>query len=173
MISNYVLPIGTMVFSCFFLIFSLALPRANEGIGPGGWPTAVLSLMFILGGALLIRVHKDEKKKSEAAELPSSCGSDKTEKQDVSTENCRPHRHWVVAGVIFLYFFTMQYLGMMIVTPIFIIVMALVLGMRNWIAILMTALLSTAVFIALFANVLSLSLPRGMGIFRSFSSIFY
>lgn len=171
--SNFFLPISTIAFSCFFLIFSLSLPKATEGIGPGGWPTVILTLMLVLGVVLFIRVYKEEKKKKAlAAEFPQPCGAEQV-KGEASTELAHPYRHWLVAGIIFAYLFIIQYVGMMLTTPFFIIAMGKTLGLRGWVKLTIIALLFTTFIIGLFGIVLTLSLPQGVGIFRTFSSLFY
>ena len=160
--ANIRLSIMTIVFSCFFLIFSLALPpsRTTEGIGPGGWPTTILVLMLILGILLLIKGIR-ERNQSTAQE-----------KKDSAPE-VHPFRHWVITGITALFILCIPIFGFVITLPLFLVTVALILGMKRKVSAISFSLISSALFIYLFTHVFQVPLPRGTGIFRSFSLLFY
>lgn len=73
--ANMVLSIIFIVFAGVFLFFSLQLPpsESSDLIGPGAWPTFILSLMLFLSIVLLVRSIMEWKgkavKKPEVTEL--------------------------------------------------------------------------------------------------------
>lgn len=170
MSTNLIFSITTVLFAGFFLIYSWALPRSVENLGPGGWPTMVLLLMFCLAIVLCVKTFREERRKKS---LETKGAEQQAGEEEADLEQCYPYRHWLVAGIILVYLFITQYIGMLIATPIFIFVTAMVLGMRNWVKLIVISLLCTIFIVGLFAIALSLSLPQGMGIFREFNMLFY
>lgn len=170
---NIVFSIMTIIFSSFFLIFSLQLPasKSTEQIGPGGWPNFILSLMLILGIILLIRsIVENKKKKSDLTN-----GNELT---DENVQETKPKqlefitRHWFVVALIVFYFIMMPLLGFFVSTFIFILLITWLLGMKRWIYILITALVSSLTFTFIFATLITLPLPRGVSIFHELSILF-
>ena len=168
--SNFVLPIATIIFAGYFLFVSMQLPKAQEGIGPGGWPSAILIFMLILGVILLVQVYQQEKGKTKGT------ASEQKETKEMENEDATvvvyPYRHWIVFGIMVVYFFLMQYLGMSIVTPFFILAMGRTLGLRNLGRLALFSIITTVVTILL-SNILIIPLPRGVGMFREFNSMLY
>jgi len=83
-----------------------------------------------------------------------------------------PYRQLIVFGIMVVYFFLMQYLGMSIVTPFFILAMGRTLGLRNLGRLALFSIITTVVIILL-SNILIIPLPRGVGMFREFNSMLY
>jgi hypothetical protein len=164
MSSQLIFPVISILFSLFFLILALLLPDSPTGIGPGGWPSVILGLMLTLSVILLYKTIMSQKQENNSKEVTAE------QEHPVPSHS---YRHWLVFGLSFLYFFLMQYIGFILATPIYIIVTARILGMQVWLKLIIIALLSSALITYLFAIMLMLPLPRGMGIFRTFSLLFY
>ena len=161
MLANLILPVAAILFSVVFFLVSLSLPGVNTGMGPGGWPRIILSLMFLLGIILLIKELRLFRKAQGA------------EKETVEEEKSTPYsfRHWLAVGVIILLTLTIKQIGFPLAAMLFIAVMALVLGMRSWKIILSVSLIAAVAISILFMKVLFLPLPEGVGVFEKLSNL--
>ena len=68
----------------------------------------------------------------------------------------------ITMAIIFLYVFSMPYLGYMISTPVFVLGIMLYFGMRNIFALILTPLSLTLFGVLVFNNLLYIFLPRGV-----------
>lgn len=164
---NVILAVVTVIFSSFFLVFSLALPKAERGVGAGFWPTTVLFIMLFLGIFLLVKelvYNKSLVRKQEKREV----------KEQQSKESpLHPFRHWLVAGIMVLAFMAVPYFGFIFTIPVFILAMAKVLGRKKWLEVIVMALLLDIFFVGLCSGLLALELPRGIGLFREISYLIF
>lgn len=85
----------------------------------------------------------------------------------------RNDKHVLVAGLLVLYFLGVQYIGFVLATPVFVIVLARMLGMKKWSILVPASLLFSIFVIYLFPILLSIPLPRGVGIFREINLWIY
>ncbi len=169
--ANVVLSIITIVFSIFFLIQSLKLPfGTSTNIGAGGWPTIILILLLFMGLFLLVKSLVQMKAVKRAGHHEQTVTD---EKESFEPDVVFPYKHWITSIIILLYLIAISVLGFVVATPLFIFIMALIMGMRHWGKLAATSLISSALFIYVFTILLSIPLPRGVGIFRSISLIFY
>lgn len=170
-IANLVLSTITILFSLFFLFQSLKLPFGNAAnIGAGGWPTMILILLLCMGVYLLAKtiVKMKTLQTNNHGELPE-------DKENVILEPkiLFPHKHWSTSGIILLYIIAISYLGFLLATPLFIFGMSLFLGMKGWFKLISVSLLTSISLVYVFIILLSIPLPRGMGVFRQLSLLFY
>jgi len=166
---NYVFPISTILFSAFFLIVSLLNPTSSSThIGPNVWPNIVLTFTLMLGVLQLIKTINEYRKNDRNTEQDSNKeGSKKNE--DIFFRN----KHWIILGTLALYIFLLPYTGFLISTIILVCFFFWLFGMRKKLGIILLSLASDAFFIVLFAHILNITLPRGIGIFETLSFIFY
>ena len=169
--SNLVLPIVTILFSLFFLYASLSIPETIRriGLGPAVWPQAVLFIMLFLGSVLLVKellVNKREKAKKA---LAGEAGQTDAHIKDGEKNT---YVNWCVAAVCCLYFYSMGWLGFVPATFLFVIAMAIILGMRRWGVILLVSCVFTLLIGFVFMRVLNTPLPRGIGIFQTLNLFF-
>lgn len=164
MSNPFIFPILSTLFSLFFLIMALLLPKTPQGIGPGGWPSVILGLMLILSLLLLIKTYRSHQQVGADQEVKEEQGEHVTS---------RSYRHWLVLGISVLYFFLMPYIGFVVATPLYLIAVARLLGMTGWLKIICLSIICSAFFIYLFAITLMLPLPRGLGLFRTLSLLLY
>lgn len=140
----------------FYDTFSIEIVESDE-IGPTAWPRILLIALFTFGIIFLIQSlynFKKESKESEEAQVNYL-------------------KFWSFLIVIILYIPALIYLGFIITTPICILSLALVAGMRKALPLILTPLIGTAVVTFIFPVLLQISLPRGVGFMREVSYFFY
>ncbi|MGE7544403.1 tripartite tricarboxylate transporter TctB family protein [Sporosarcina newyorkensis] len=169
MTANKSLAYITILFSAFFLFFSLRLPFGNlNNIGPGGWPSVILGLLLIMGVILLAKsIYLERHEKKVIA------NQNNEEEQIIEVADNTSKKHLVLAFMLLIYIMGIKYIGFLLATPLFIGILAFTLGMKNWIRLLLTSIIGTAFFIYLFAVLLRIPFPRGIGFFREWSLLFY
>jgi hypothetical protein len=171
MLVERILSIGTIIFASFFLVMSLQFEaRESVVINPGAWPLFLTSMMLLLGIVLTIRNfrnqnnHTTSRKKLVEEENQVIQGED---------ELIYPRNLIFLMATLTIYITILGYLGFILSTILVIMVVTGLFGMNKWINRVVTSILSTAGFIVLFPILLRLPFPRGEGIFRTFSSLFY
>jgi len=133
--------------------------KAIEKIGPEFWPRIVLICLFVL--ALFVFITDLVKRKNETD-------------TDVVVYNDVAKKRLLLGGfLIFSYIILMAFAGFAVLTPLFMAFFMVTLGeTRKWF-IALSSVVFTAVVIIIFSGFFYLAIPRGVGIFRSFSLIFY
>ena len=143
--------IGEIVITAFAIVLETFLWFVSDGIPPasGAYPRALIGLAFVLSLVFLCRcLYK------------------------LRTQGVQPPQEKPVPGsavqisvlcvMISTYFLFMERIGYVIITPLFILVCLLYLGMRNKLVLLLTPLIMTSFTYYLFNNVLFVFLPRGI-----------
>lgn len=148
------------IFSCilYYEAGQFRQLRAIAQIGPDFWPKIILiCLGFFSALAFLFDVFDKS-----------------TKKIDENTPKPQGMKNLILGIVcVFLYISFLEYFGFILLTPVFIIVFMCVLGeKRKWI-IALNCVVLTAGIIVIFSKFFLLAIPRGTGIFRSFSLLFY
>jgi hypothetical protein len=127
--------------------------------GPDFWPRGILLGMIFLSGILLIKsitsLIKHEIKKSSMRNVQE------------------PYRLFLVIAVSFAYAFGMGILGFLLSTILFQVIFLYLLKIKRFLSIILVSLLNTAMLYILFIQVLNMLLPTGVGVFRTFSLLFY
>ena len=166
---DLIFSVSTVILSAFFLFVSIRNPvRYSTFIGPNDWPNIVLTFTLVLGIYYLIKtikqykVSKNEKKENEIKESNSSSGN-----------TFLRNKHWAILIALALYTLLLPYTGYIITTTMLIGFLFWLLGMTNKGIIILLSLASNVFFIVLFAIILKITLPRGIGMFETLSFIFY
>lgn len=168
-----ILSVSTIIFAAFFLVLSLQIEnRANSLIGPGTWPAALMAMMLVLGILLTINVFRKKKEEAPAA-VTDTIPGDEDVMAEYEDEMLYPKKFYYMLGLLVVYIVGLYFIGFILSTVILIAVAALLFGMKKWVNALVTAVVSTAGFIVLFPILLNLPFPRGIGIFRDISQLFY
>ena len=147
-------------FSIFLLFEAVKIPQfgVDTSFGPRLWPRVVLALSAIISGSLLLShllafFRGYERPRSEGMEA-----------------------WWTLflsMVTFFLYTLGMQYLGFLVATPLYMAGFMAVLGMRRWTYIVISSIAVTLTLNILFIQFLFIPLPKGVGIFREVSLLFY
>ncbi len=166
------LSIAIMIFASFFLVMSLQLEsRSSVEIPPGAWPLFLTVMMLILGIVLTVRSFKKPNNKLDH----SSAMKQEETAEDILVEDelVYPKNFIFLFGGLVVYVSLLGYLGFIVATLLVIFGITGLFGMKKWFNRLLTSVLSTAGFIILFPILLQLPFPRGEGIFRTISLLFY
>lgn len=162
---------GNIIFGCIIVIASilllfpaLTLPFMNDNgvLGAGGWPTAILLLLLILGTVLIIRSYREKQNNSEPEPKSSN-----------ATANSNGQKHWKIAFILALFICCIPILGFILSLPLFVVSSVWLLGMHKKINLALTTILTSGFFIYLFIILLQIPFPRGIGIFRELSLLVY
>lgn len=156
-IFNFIL---LVVFS-IFLVMSLGIEdlREVDPLGAAGFPTFILALLVLLLLISLVNTIREYVKER------GSTGDKLTKKQIFM----------VVGLVVLIALFTLLlnvigfFFSVLLLTP----AVLLVLGERKKLVIILLTIFIPIIFTILFGVVLSIPLPRGVGIFLEISRLFY
>lgn len=172
--------IACILFSLGLLPYAIKMPLfRNEIIGPGFWPLVILSLFLVLSIVMLLRSGRFTEVARQAPLKPNHRKSVSMQRDldegtlANQTEKLHPLRHWYVLASTLFYIIAVQFIGFAIATPLFIISTSRSLGVRHWLKSILIALLCSVLIITLFTSLLSVPLPRGIGVFRLLSYFFY
>jgi putative tricarboxylic transport membrane protein len=158
-----------ILFAVFFLAMTPQIVITNGSfiIGPRSWPYILLTLILVLALYGIVKTYVLSKKTTiiEPAD------------HDVEDE---PNRRFfrlsipmVSLGMVIIYVLLLNILGFIISSLLFLYVISLLLGQKNQLNSIIFAVITTGVFVVLFSVLLSIPLPRGLGIFRQLSLLFY
>ena len=158
-----ILAFGVLIFSNSF-----GFPQLQNGALPdaGVWPRAIAILLIVFAALALlsdIREFQAKKNAGAAAEKHSDGYDPNGRKRMIGTV--------IILGLYCIP--GLRYLGFVADTLIGIPVIMLWLGERKWLRIVLVAVIMTAICVAAFCKFMLIPLPRGMGIFRNFSLLFY
>ena len=142
---------GEMVITCVTIIVEIVLWFYSKDIpeASAAYPRALIVLAFVLSvsflGMCLYEVYKKRLDPLEEKPVPEASA-----------------QIIVLCVLICAYFLLMARIGYLIMTPLFILVSMLYLGMRNVLVLLLTPLILTGFTYYVFNNVLFVFLPRGI-----------
>ncbi|MCM3761825.1 tripartite tricarboxylate transporter TctB family protein [Halalkalibacter oceani] len=177
--SNLVISIIGIAFSAFFLYQStiLPIPQRNIIIGPEFWPIILTVAMLIVSVSLLIKTLLSAKKEPAAessVEETALLNEEVAKEVEIDEpEIAYPNRMWMIILAVALYIALVGLVGFIITTVVFLFAASWILGLKKWISLTLTSVLSTAGLVLIFTFFLTLPLPRGVGIFRELSFLFY
>lgn len=159
-----------IAFSLFFLVMSFQIEnRAGDLIAPGSWPAALMIIMLVLSTVLFIKTFSS-KSKGNQVKTANEEAEDLANKDEALVY---PKKFFYLLGALIGYTLLLEYVGFIIDTVVFIFVLSLIFGIKNWTRGLLTGLLATAGAVVLFPILLNTPFPRGVGIFSTFSLLFY
>jgi len=154
-----IIPIILVALSIFLYINTYAFKFTTyEKASPKMWPRGILILLILIS---LVLIGKLLFEKSERV----------AEKEKQS-----PKTKWgmMLAGIFILFFYIllMQYLGYILSTFLFTVCAMFMLGNRNKLHLIAVPIMTTAFIFFIFNYAMYISLPKGIGIFRTFSLMF-
>jgi len=159
-----------IAFSAFFLVMSFQIEnRAGDLIAPGTWPGGLMTIMLILSIILFLRTFS-----SKANQTITKTANEEAE--DLANEDEKlvyPVKFFYLIGALVVYTLLLEYVGFIVDTILFIFVLSLVFGIKKWTSGLVTAVLATGGAVILFPILLNTPFPRGIGIFNTFSLLFF
>jgi putative tricarboxylic transport membrane protein len=155
---------GVVFFASLYLYTIAARYKGHEiygKLGPGFWPKFILIVMMIL--SLWIAVDAFRTRRKTAGEKSSEV---------VKTAGSRI-RFFSALILIIAYFFLMNVIGFIALTPFFLIAFMILLGEKSWPWTIGLSIGMTILIVLAFTQAMYVPLPRGIGIFHDFSVLFY
>jgi hypothetical protein len=153
---------GVIFFASLYLYTIAASYKGHEiygKLGPGFWPKFILISMMILSFLVAIDAFRARKKSTKEKEAVKSAGS--------------RIRFFSALILIIAYFFLMNIVGFIALTPFFLIAFMILLGEKSWSWMIILSVGMTILIILAFTQAMYVPLPRGVGIFHDFSVLFY
>lgn len=170
--ADYIFSTTIILFSTVLLILTFQIPETSSTyiIGPRFWPAFLLIFMLILGVLLLfktfIKDNADKKKNDSEVELAEEVPV------DGEVESRGPFI-FIMITVVIGYILLINVLGFLVSTIVFMYLGNILLGTKNQLTAILTSVIGTLVLLFVFSNLLSIPLPRGMGIFDNLSYFIY
>ncbi|KPK90144.1 MAG: hypothetical protein AMJ94_10135 [Deltaproteobacteria bacterium SM23_61] len=153
----------------FGFMFLQALGLMGKGrpgeIGSGLWPGIALGACILLSLARFLGSLWRGPKESDSPAHPAGESTVEKRKRRITV---------TLSALCFLAFMGLTpYLGFILATLLFIPAFAFFLGERRKTVLLVSPFLLTAIIVAVFVKFISIPFPKGVGIFASFSRLFY
>ena len=144
-------PIGELIVGICMIIVEAVLYIASAEIPEksAAYPKTLIVMAFIFTCAFMVRNVLHIKKEG----LP---------KEKAAGKGGAMLQVIITMVIIFLYIFSMPYLGYVISTPVFVLGIMLYFGMRNILALILTPVCLTLFGQLVFNNLLFIFLPRGV-----------
>jgi putative tricarboxylic transport membrane protein len=154
----------------FAFMFYEALELRGVGrfgeVGSGFWPLLSLGFATILSLIWLIanlRKYSGERQKT----------GDKPPQENAAEAWSSRKKVGLSLACLLCYIIILPWIGFILSTMLFILAFILALDERRKTVLIISPLLITAVIIVVFAKFITISLPKGAGIFAEFSRLFY
>ena len=168
---HMIMSIVILVFGIVFFANSFGFPELQGGALPdaGVWPRIIAALLIVCSVLALI---DDIKKWKKSREIPDSQKPKKEEAEGYDPKG----RVRMIGSVIILGLYSLvglRYMGFVSSTLVVIPAIMLWLGERKWLRIVLLDVIMTILCVFLFCKFMLIPLPRGMGIFRNISLLFY
>jgi putative tricarboxylic transport membrane protein len=162
--SNIIIGIILLIASAFYYSSTTGFPPPSktENLGPAFFPTllaaalAFLSLLLILDSFLFQSTSEKEK---DGAVIQ---GAERLEEDSFGAEEISYTFLFGTIGLSFLYVGLLSFLGYLISTPLFLIILIRLLEYKKWKNIIAASIGLTATLYLLFAVALGVSLPAGI-----------
>jgi hypothetical protein len=150
--------------ACFLFYVATTFPLFEHAdkLGPAFWPKTVLLVVIVLSGTAVIQ------------NTVRAVRNKRQRNQGIIQEE-RGHFKRLALAIFFslVYGFSVPYTGFLLSILVFQVIFLLILKVKNiWILLLYPLALTTFIYL-IFIEVLYIPLPRGQGIFLTFSRFFY
>lgn len=163
-----------IVFSMFFLLVTPQIKSTNTSfiVGPRDWPFILLIGMLGLSVFGIIKNYvKSKMLKTKSIKLGDKGVTREIEQS--KTTIFRLSTPMVSLAAIIIYVILLNGIGFILSTIIFLLGITLLLGQKKILSAAIFSIVTTTVFVLLFTRLLQIPLPRGFGVFRIFSLLFY
>ena len=154
-----------------FFFNSFGFPIVADTVSAGFWPRIISVLLFVASGMATYEAVQEYRQ-----ELAKETKEQRRERI-LSDPNYYPWGTKRMLGTCGLFGFYMLYglnnLGFVLSTVIFVSALTIWLGNKKYWQAALSGVLTTAICTTLFCKLMMIPMPRGMGLFRKFSLIFY
>lgn len=167
---NYFLAGGLFTFSLFFLFMALDIDanRSSYSLGPAFWPMFLLISMMILSIVLVLRTKFS--KKVIVDEDDNDLMEEFLDDESKNSSLVSVIGFSIIAALL-AYIVIIPWVGFVFASFLFIAVIATILGQKLWNSFVFS-LVSSITMAVFFIGVLNISFPKGIGVFRTLSSLF-
>jgi len=141
--------IGLMALSGAVFFIAKGMPTVPRGIGPGGYPTVIAAILFLLGAALTVQ-NLPRKKTDNSPAVPAG--------KPITWKMLK--RPFLISIVVFIYIRGMFYLGFLILTPFFLFFTIWFFGYRRWLRAAIISIVTTVIIYVTFYYGFQVLLPR-------------
>jgi len=157
-----------VAFFAFMLKEAVALHGVGRfgEVGSGFWPMLSLGVSTLLSVLWLIanaRQYAKEKGKAKEVATPEAVAEARSGRRKVGLS----------LGCLLVYIVATPLMGFLLSTMLFILAFILALDERRKAVLLVSPPLITAVIVIVFAKFITIPFPKGVGIFATFSRLFY
>lgn len=149
------------------MTFTISDPVSKGDIGPKAWPQLLAGLMIVLSiFNIIIAIKNSNKNNVEGSQQ---------ENKDKSSDDelAYPQNLWISLLLLCIYTFSINFLGFVVSTALFVITNMYIMGLKNKKNLLIVSIFIVAVLVIIFPVLLRVPLPRGIGIFNDINRIFY
>jgi hypothetical protein len=143
-------------------------PFANSAFYPQVIAGVMVFLAVLLVLSTLLKWKKPQAEEKPAPPLEGFEDSESAKEIAVEELQEKPTRLKIlaVAGILVAYTVLVEFFGYWLTTPVFMLALFKVLDVKNWIAAVLLAVISTAVLFGFFSEILDVVLPYGkLGLF--------
>ena len=168
---NIIMAAGIAALAVVFFINSFGFPSVGGTVSAGFWPRMVSVLLFVTSGMAtyeaIVKYRKELAKETK----------EQRKERIMSSPDYFPWGAKRAVGTCVLFgiymVFALNYFGFIISTFVFVTALTIWLGNRKYWQAVLSGLLTTTVGVVLFCQIMMIPMPRGTGIFRFFSLMFY
>lgn len=129
-------------------------------MGPSFWPRILLGALILLTGIVTVGTIKKMIR-------------EKAWNESLLRMDAANIRFFIAIGLGVAYLTLLPLVGFIAITPFFMIAFMLLLGEKSKVWIIGVSIGMTAVIVIMFTKAMYVPLPRGTGLFREFSLLFY
>ena len=168
---NIIMAAGIAVLAIVFFFNSFGFPAVGGTVSAGFWPRMVSVLLFITSGMAtyeaIVKYRKELAKETK----------EQRKERIMSSPDYFPWGTkrllgtWVLFGLYMV--FALNFFGFILSTLVFVPVLTIWLGNKKYWQAALSGILTTVVGVVLFCRIMMIPMPRGAGIFRYISFLFY
>jgi len=168
---NIIMAAAIVVASVVFFINSFGFPIVGNAVSAGFWPRIVSFLLFITSSMATweaIKIYRRELAKESR---------EQRKERIKSSPDYFPWGMKRMIGTCVLFGLYMEFglnnIGFILSTVPFVAALTIWLGNKKYWQAILNSIFTTAACTVLFCKIMMIPLPRGTGIFRTFSLLFY
>ena len=168
---NIIMAAAITVASVVFFFNSFGFPIVGNAVSAGFWPRIISVLLFITSGLAtweaILKYRRELAKETK----------EQRKERIRSSPDYYPWGIKRLLGTCVLFCFYMMYglgsIGFILSTFLFITALTIWLGNKKYWQAITSGIVTTAACTMLFCRIMMIPMPRGTGIFRQFSLLFY
>ncbi|MFZ7101566.1 MAG: tripartite tricarboxylate transporter TctB family protein [Peptococcaceae bacterium] len=163
---DLLIPFAAIAVAIVFFIAAGEIPETQStiSVGPAFWPRAVTVLLMVFGVILVLKAVAKNRK------LPAGAGNSP---EEPGVKEARPQNLWISFIALAVYACTLNIIGFVLATFSYFAFNVWIMGIRRLAILVPVVFLLTGVLVWLFPYTLSVPLPRGSGVFRNLTLLFY